>query len=207
MDKLRQEGFLPAVFYGRKEASTPITILLKDFQKVWLAAGESSVVSLKRSGGATLDAIIQDVDIDPVTELPRHADFYVFDKDKKIEVEISLNFVGIAPAVKEQGGILVKVLYELKIEALPKDLPQEIAVDVSKLIEIGSRISAKDIELPPGVSLLENPEEIIASVSAPKEEEEKPAEPVDISSIEVEKKGKEKEGEEAEVVTEEKKAE
>jgi large subunit ribosomal protein L25 len=190
--KLRQGGLLPAVFYGKKETSTSISISLKDFQKVWNEAGESAVITLKKGGGANLDALIYDVDIDPVTELPRHVDFYVFEKDKKIEVDASIKFVGIAPAVKEQGGVLVKVLYELKVEALPKDLPSEIDVDISVLKEIGDRISAKDIKLPAGVSLVENPEEIVASVSAPKEEEVVP-EPVDISDIEVEKKGKEKE--------------
>src|SRR5207244_3985823 len=80
---LRQKGFMPAVFYGKKEKSTPISILQKDFIKAWKKAGESSVVSLTMSDGE-VEALIHEVDLDPVTGVPRHADFYVFEKGKEI---------------------------------------------------------------------------------------------------------------------------
>src|SRR5690606_12821407 len=134
-------------------------------------------------------------DIDPVSHTPRHADFYVFDKDHKLEIDVPLEFVGVAPGVKDQGGLLVKVLHELKIESLPSNLPHQIEVDISSLTELNSQILAKDIKLPTGVELKENPEEVVALVAEPKEEEPEP-EPVDLSSIEVEKKGKEKDAEE-----------
>lgn len=197
LSSLRQDGFMPAVFYGKKQESTPISIRLADFVKVWKNAGESTVVTLKQKEG-NLDALIHDVDFDPVTGVPRHADFYVFDKDQKIEIDVPLVFDGVAPGVKEKGGILVKVLHELKIEALPANLPHEIKVDISSLADIHSQITAQELSLPAGVTLLENPEEIVALVSEPQKEEEAPAEPIDISSIEVEKKGKEKEGGEGE---------
>ena len=93
------------------------------------------------------------------------------------------------------GGTLVKVMHEIEIEALPKDLPHNIKVDISSLINFDSQILAKDITLPQGVSLKIKPEEVIASVYETKEEVEEVA-PVDLSSIEVQKKGKEaKEGE------------
>ncbi|MDP2704842.1 MAG: 50S ribosomal protein L25 [Patescibacteria group bacterium] len=194
-ETLREKGFIPAVLYGKKTPSTPITLSQKQFLSIWKDAGESTVVSVKTPEGE-FEALIHDIDIDPVTDLPRHADFYVFEKGKKIDVDVPLEFVGTSTAVKELGGVLVKVLYEVHIEALPKDLPHSIEVDISSLSNFGSQITAKDIVLPAGVTLQENPEEVIVLVDEPKEEviEETP---MDISEIEVEKKGKEaKEGEE-----------
>ncbi|KKU92623.1 MAG: 50S ribosomal protein L25 [Candidatus Yanofskybacteria bacterium GW2011_GWC1_48_11] len=195
LDRIRKAGRVPAVFYGKKEASTAISIPQIDFLKVWKAAGESSVITLETPKGIK-ESLIQDVDLDPLTGIPRHADFYVFEKGHKVEVELSLEFTGISPAVKDLGGMFVKVLYKLKVEAMPKDLPHGINVDISSLVSFGDQILAQDIVLPAGVKLRENPEEVVALVSAPREEkEDEAAEPVDLSEIEVEKKGKEEEAE------------
>ncbi len=193
---LRKGGFLPAVYYGKKETATPITVSLKDFTKVWKEAGESAVITMQMKGGEALEALIQDVDLDPITSVPRHADFYVFEKGKKLKIKVPLEFVGVSPAVKDLGGVLVKVLREISIEALPKDLPHSIAVDIAPLVAFGNVIAAKDVALPAGVTLVERPDDVVVSVYEPKEEVEKEEAPVDLSTIEVEKKGKEaKEGE------------
>lgn len=187
---LRKAGSIPAVFYGKKQASSPISVKTSEFIKVWKEAGESSVISLVGSLG-TVDALIHDVDIDPVTEIPQHADFYVFEKGKKIEVNIPLAFVGVSPAVKDLSGNLVKVMHELAIEASPENLPHEIEVDISTLVNFDSQILAKDIILPKGVTLASVEDEVVASVSAPRADEaEEPAVAPDLSSIEVVKKGK-----------------
>ena len=197
---IRKNGELPAVFYGKREKATSISLVFKDFVKVWKETGESSVVTLEIENGENLEALIQDVDLDPIRSIPRHADFYIFEKGKKLKIKTPIEFVGVSPAVKDLGAILVKVLHELAIEALPKDLPKKIEVDIGLLKNFGDTIVAKDIKLPTGVVLMEKPEEVVASVYEPKEEEEKPAEPADLSAIEVEKKGKEaKEGENTEV--------
>ncbi len=192
--KIRKEGKIPAVFYGKKEKSTPIKLPFAIFEKTLKTAGETSIIHLKGEG-INIDALIHEVDLDPVTDKPRHADFYAIEKDKKLEVKIPLEFTGVAPAVKDLGGILVKVMHEMEIEALPKDLPHTITVDISTLANFESVITAADIKLPHGVELKVKPTEIVASVYEPKDEvvEEKP---VDLSAIEVQKKGKEaKEGE------------
>lgn len=189
-EKLRKEGIIPAVFYGKKQASTAIGIQRSEFLKVWKAVGESGVVSLVGPSG-TVDALIQEVDTDPVTEIPQHADFYVFEKGKKIEVSIPLVFTGVSPAVKDLSGNLVKVMYELAIEASPENLPHEIEVDISTLVDFDSVILAKDVSLPKGVSLAVDGEEVVASVSAPRgDEPEEPTVAPDLSAIEVVKKGK-----------------
>lgn len=191
---LRKEGKMPAVFYGKKTESTPISIVQKDFLKVWKTAGESSVVSIKTPKG-TVDTLIHDVDIDPVTDNVRHVDFYVFEKGKKIEVDVPLEFVGVGAAVKDLGGILVKALHEIKVSADPTNIPHQVDVDLTLLVTLDSVIKAGDLKLPAGVTLVEKEDEIVAAVSVYKEEVEQT--PVDLSSIEVEKKGKkEEEGEE-----------
>ena len=193
-ESLKESGKMPAVFYGPKEKSTSVIVSLTDFIKVFKKAGESSVIILKE-GRNEHEALIHDIDVHPVTGAPRHADFYVIEKGKKIKVNIPLIFEGISPAVKDKGAILVKVARNLEIEAAPKDLPHELKVDISSLIDFSSTITAKDIVLPPGVTLIAGKDEIVASVSEAKEEVEE-VKPVDMSAIEVEKKGKEtKEGE------------
>lgn len=195
IDALRKEGKFPAVFYGKKEASTPISIVYTDFIKAWKQAGESTVITLSGEG-VDVESLIQDVDLHPVTGRAIHADFYVFEKGKKIEVGVPLEFTGTAPAIKDLGGTLVKVVHQLEIKALPKDLPHTIVVDISSLVDFKSVVHAKDIKLPAGVELAIAPDDIIASVYEPKEEVEEVSAPVDLSTIEVVKKGKEaKEGE------------
>lgn len=194
LDTLRKEGKMPAVFYGKKTESTPVTLVHKDFIKVWHTAGESGVVTIKSPTGS-FDTLIHSVDVDPVTDIARHADFYVFEKGKKIEVSVPLEFIGVSPAMKDLGGSLVKALHELKISADPQHIPHDIKVDISTLIDFDSVIVASQLDLPTSVILIERPEQVVASTARPKEEEVEEA-PIDLSAIEVEKKGKkEEEGE------------
>ncbi len=190
LSEIRSAGKIPAVFYGKKEATTSISIPQIEFLKVWKQAGESSVVTLSTEEGDK-DSLIHDVDIDPISGAVRHADFYVFEKGHKVKVDLPIEFEGVSPAVKDHGGVLVKVLHTLEIEAMPKDLPHNIIIDISTLLNIGDQVLAQDIKLTPGVELVTKPEEVLALVSAPREEKEEEAAPMDLSQIEVEKKGKE----------------
>jgi large subunit ribosomal protein L25 len=195
LEIVRTGGLMPAVFYGPKEPSTSVSIPLIEFKKVWKKAGESSVIILK-DGTTEHEALIHEVDIHPLTGEPRHADFYVIEKGKKVTVHVPLVYVGVSPAVKDKGGILVKVHREVEIEAAPRELPHELSIDISKLVEFSDVIHAKDIVLPTGVTLKINPEEVVTSISEPKEEKEEAPTAIDMSAIEVEAKGKEvKEGE------------
>ena len=132
--------------------------------------------------------------------MPLHVDFYAIEKGKKGTVNVPLSFVGTSTAEKELGGSIVKVLHEIEIEAMPKDLPHEIEVDVALLKDFESSIHVKDIKAPAGVTILTEGEEVVAVAEAAKEiVEEEPAAPVDMSSIEVAERGKkEEEGEAAE---------
>ncbi len=190
--KLAAAGKMPAVFYGKKTISTPITLQLAEFLKVLKTAGESTVLEI-HLGSEVHECLITDVSRDPIKDVPRHADFYVFEKGQKLKLKVPIEFVGVAPAVKDQGGVLVKVMHELEIESTPKDLPKQIEVDISSLVNFESQVLAKDIKLPKGVELVSLPEEVVASVYEPKEEKIEETLAPDLSAIEVEKKGKKEE--------------
>lgn len=190
--KLRKSGFLPAVFYGKKEKATPVSVATRDFEKIWKKAGESTILTLSGVGDDK-DVLIQDVDFDPVTNAPRHADFYVIEKGAKVQVDIPLEFTGESIAVKTLGGNLVKVLHDIEIKVSPKNLPKNLEVDISGLVDFTVRITAKDIKLPESAELITNEDEVVALVAEAVEEVEEEVTAPDLSSIEVEKKGKEEE--------------
>jgi len=193
LNTLREGSEMPAVFYGPKEESTSIAIETDVFKKLWKEAGESTVIELK-GDGIDKEVLIHDVDIHPVTGEPRHADFYVMEKGKKVTVKIPHEFVGISPAVKELGGELLKVTHEIEIEVLPKDLPQHIEVNIESLVDFESQILARDVSIPESAELITKEDDVIILVNEAKEEEE-PEEVASIDDIEVEQKGKKEEPE------------
>ena len=187
---LRRAGY-PGVVYGAHHTATPIAISAIAFGKVLREAGEATIVSLAGLG-EPLPTLIHEVDLDPITNQPRHVDFYAVTKGEKVEVHIPLEFIGVSAAV-EAGANLVKVMHELEVEADPMNLPHDIKVDISVLKALGDKIHASDLILPKDITLVTPAEEVVALVQEVVEEkEEEIVAPVaDIASIEVEKKGKE----------------
>lgn len=192
---LRREGILPAVLYGQGVDSTPLCVSWKEFEKVLGEAGETSLVTLRVEGGKIYNVLIHDVATDPLTLKPIHADFYAVRMDKPIEAKVPLNFIGESPATKNEGGILVKVLHELEVKALPKDLPHEIAVDISRLEKIDDKIYVRDILLPAGVSTAATGEEVAVLIEPPRSEAEleelvKPEETAPVAEVKTEREVK-----------------
>ncbi len=194
---LREKGLLPAVVYGPKGASESVSVHKDTFMKIWKKVGESTLVDLKIEGGATKSVLIYDVMLDPVKSQPLHADFYEVSADKEITAHIQLEFIGEPEAVRVLGGSLLKVTHEIEITALPKNLPHLIEIDISKLKTFDDHILLKDITLPKGVTLIGDPEGLVAKVNAPRSDEEiaqlSETTEVNLDSIEVEKKGKKEE--------------
>lgn len=179
------------VVYGPKQESTPLTIDRPTFEKLYKEAGESTIISLEGIG-EPMDVLIHDIDIDPVRGTIRHVDFYAIERGKEITVDVPLEFVGTAPA-EEQNGVLTKVLHEVEVTCRPSKLPHNIEVDVSVMTELDQPIKIKDLALPEGVKVENDPEEVVAIVVPVEEEVEEPVAPIDMDSIEVEHKGKEEE--------------
>jgi large subunit ribosomal protein L25 len=195
---MRTMGKLPAVLYGPKEVATSLSLSRGEFEKVFKEAGESTVIMLAGLD-EDKDVLVQEIAYDPVTSAPLHVDFYAIEKGKKVTVNVPIEFVGEAP-VEKIGGVLTKALHELEIEAMPKDLPHQLLVDVSTITDFDSKIAVGDIAVPAGVTVLNDPEEVVVVAEEAKEEVEAPVEQVDMSAIEVEEKGKkpDEEGEEEE---------
>lgn len=192
--ELKKEGYIPAVFYGRKTASTPVFISLSEFQKVFSQSGEMSTISLKTEAGVK-DVLVHDMQRDPVKSGITHVDFYVVEKGQKVHVAIPLTFIGEAPAAKS-GGNLTKALHEIMVEGESQNLPHNIDVDVTGLTTFTSVLLVKDIALPKGVELYHmTGDEVVAAIEAQTDAVLEEAPVLDLSSIEVEKKGKKEEEE------------
>lgn len=194
--RLRSAGKLPAVMYGPKESSMPITLDRNQFEKLFKEAGESSVITLE-GVGEPKEVLVHDVSFDPRRGGIIHVDFYAVEAGKEITVNVPLEFVGEAPAVK-LGGTLTKVLHEVEITAKPANLPQHLTVDVGSLDDFEKRITVKDLIMPKGAKIENDPEDVVVLVQAVEEEKEAPVEAVDMSAIEVEEKGKKEEPAEGE---------
>lgn len=171
VNALRKAGFLPAVLYGEGVPSQSIEVPYKDFEKAFKEAGESTLVKLEVEG-KPYNVLIHDISFDPLKGYPLHADFYAVRMDKELRTKVSVEFIGESSAVKNEGGVLVKVVQEIEVEALPQNLPHDLKADLSLLSTLGSRIFVKDISLPAGVKVIADPEEVICLVEAPRSEEE-----------------------------------
>lgn len=190
--EMRKAGEIPAVFYGMGRESTSVAVSKIAFKKVWEQAGESTPVKISTPAG-DIDVLIHEVQTNPVSDEPTHIDFLAIDMKKKVKVGIPLVFEGISEAVKGGLGILVKVLHEVEVEALPNDLPHNISVDISSLKTIQDVILVSSLKVPAGVLVLAKEDEVVASIAEQKEEKEEVSAPIDLSTIEVEKKGKKEE--------------
>lgn len=193
-ENLRAQGMVPAVFYGSGKETTKIAVPSIPFMKLLREAGETTAVALVLDG-KQIPVLIHEMQQHPITGEPSHIDFLVVDMNKEVEVAVPLEFTGTAEVEKTGLGIVVKVMHEIEIAALPANLPHEIVVDVSSLATLSDVILAKALTLPKGVSLVSNPEDVVVSVSALSEEKEEAPAVVDFSAIEVEKKGKKEEEE------------
>lgn len=187
--KLREDGKIPAVYYGRDTESTPITIKTPEFIKLWQEVGGSSIFEIDKDGDSQ-PALIQDVDLHPVTDQPIHVDFYVIEEGQKVTVDVPIEPAGTAPAVKNLGGLLVRVMRTVEIEADPENLPDTIEVDVSDLEEFGDQATVGEITPPEGVSILADDEDVAILIEEPEEleelETEEEEEGLDFEDIEVE---------------------
>jgi large subunit ribosomal protein L25 len=185
---LRAEGKLPGVVYGPKEKATPLLVDRAAFEKVLKDAGESSVITLEGLD-TPKEVLVHDVAFDPTRGGATHVDFYAIEAGKELTLHVPLEFIGEAPALK-QGGTLTKVLHEIEVTCVPANLPQHIDVDISALDSMEAQIHVKDLKIPAGVTVENDPEDVVVLVQAVVEEaEEAPAE-IDMTAIEVEKKGK-----------------
>jgi large subunit ribosomal protein L25 len=193
---VRAAGEIPGVVYGGdRAAATVVSVNGSEFARLYGQAGESTLIDFSVDGATPVKVLVQDVQLDPVKNVPVHVDFRQINMNKPMEVDVELNFVGEAPAVKELAGTLNKTIDTVTVSCLPKDLVSEITVDLGLLKTFDDVIRVKDLVAPAGITIESDLEQTVANVAPPLSEEELKAmeeasAPVDLSAIEVEKKGK-----------------
>ncbi len=173
---LRREGLVPAVLYGHNVEPRALTAPAALLHRVWMRAGRTQLIDLSVDGGRAQKVLVREMQIDPRTNKPIHADFFAVNLREKLTADVPVVVTGESPAVVDAKiGTLQQLLNTLRIECLPADLPGQFSVDVSGLMEIDSGIHVRDIELPDGVALVHvDPDELVVKVAALRIIEEEP---------------------------------
>ncbi len=207
---LRTAGRVPAVVYGFGMEPKNVEFDRRAFEKLFAAGGESTLVDVVIDNGAPVKALVQDVTHDPFSGYPTHVDLRAVNMSEKITAEVRLSWQGESLAEKALGAVITRVHEDVEVECLPSDLVSELVVDLSLLKNVGDTIRVRDLAVPPGVTILADAEEALATCSAAMTEEEikaMEAQPVgDVSAIEVVEKKKADDGEEAAPAAEAKEA-
>jgi large subunit ribosomal protein L25 len=209
--KLRSEGKIPAVIYGRKTQPQTLEISFKELDTLLKhSASENILLDLNISGDARPKrlALVQEIQHHPLSRGILHVDLHEVAENEQVTVTVPVESTGEPLGVKVGGGVLEHVLFKLKVRALPKDLPEILVVDVSHL-ELGKAVHIGEIIPPPGVEVLGDKKQVVLAVAAPKAEEEAPAaaEGAAPAEPEVIKEKKPEEGAAAPAATGDKKAE
>ena len=168
---MRKEGKLPGVMYGAHFEAKPIVLDRREASNILNRLSSSSIVTLEVEGEEHA-ALVREKQRDYLKDEYLHVDFQVVSLTEKIRTEVAISFVGSAPAVKELNALVVAGINSIEVECLPQDLPEKIEVDISNLLAIGDAIYLKELSPLPNVNYLTNPEELIAVISAVKEEVE-----------------------------------
>jgi large subunit ribosomal protein L25 len=172
--RLRREGLVPGVVYGKGEGSTNVQVDAKTFETLYRAAGRTSVVKFGVPGQSrSTSGFIKSVQRHPLTGRALHVDYFLVDLKVEMELEIPLVFVGEAPAVEDSGGTLLHNLSSINVKALPTEVPHEIEVDVSVLKSLDVAIHVRDLNLNrEQVQVLTDGDTLVATVVPPRAEEE-----------------------------------
>lgn len=150
---LLSEGFIPAVVYNSKGDSTNIKIEESAAKQILREATSTTILDSEIDGKA-IKVVVKEVDINPLTDQIRHISFFEIDENKEMVFTIPFNIVGIAPAVKNNLGVLVEVLNSVDVRCKLSSLIPAIDIDVTKLEHPGQSISVNDIEIPKGMTLV-----------------------------------------------------
>lgn len=181
-NNLRRMGYIPAICYARGSDNLSIQIDYQTFRKVYDRAGKNTIIDLAVDGQKqNFKVLVHDIQYDPVYGNIDHVDFMFVRMDQEVTTNVSINFVGVSPAVKELAAVLVTHKHELEICCLPQDLIHEITVDISNLAQFHDAVHVKDIVgISSKVNVMDDPEEIVVTVVPPRtEEEEKPVAPAE----------------------------
>lgn len=196
--ELRKQNLIPAELYGKGISNLHLTVSKKDLAKILKETGENAVINLTIDNESR-PVLMHDFQTDPLTDEVMAIDFYQVRMDEKIKVKVPIEFIGVASAVKDKGGILVKSMQEIEVEALPAKIPQSLKADLGLLNDIGESLYVKNLPGSGDFRILIDPETVIASVVAKVTEEQEAAlaQQIDVSAVKVETEEKKTEREKA----------
>lgn len=164
-----KDGYIPAVLYGPAISPVPVSVAVRDFEKVYSNVGESMLVSIAIEGESTEGVVlIRNPQRDVVSKNFIHTDFYQLPLDKPVEVAVPITTTGESRAVSEMSGVLIKNVQDIAVRALPQALIHELVVDISSLEDFDTAITFADIPLPDGVEIVGSPETVAFSVQQPR---------------------------------------
>ncbi len=163
--QLRSQGRLPAIAYNEKGESVMLDIDAVEFSKAWRSITKTTLVNLKIDGKDNL-AYIKDTEYDIKTDKNLHADFYIVSGTKPVTFTLKIRYSG-TPAGVLKGGFMVKHVPDVKLKALPADMPEAVVADVSKL-DIGDKFAIKDLALSDKVSILSDKSSLVVTIAPPK---------------------------------------
>lgn len=170
--QLRRQGLIPANIFGRHVESTAIQVPSEELLHVLQRAGRNEIVYLRLGpDGPGRPTLIRHVQRHPVRDDILHVDFQQISLTERVRLEVPIVLVGKAPAVDTFGGTLLHSLDYITVEGLPADIPSQVEVDVSGLESIDSYIHVSDIPVPAGLTVLTDPQLVVATVAPPKVEE------------------------------------
>ena len=173
--RLRRAGTVPGVVFGKGTESIPVQVDAKRLEVLYRAAGRTTIFQLTVAGDGAKSAIIKSVQRHPLSGRAVHVDFFLPDLDVEMQVDVPLVFIGVAPAIEVTGGSLFTALGHIKVRALPADLPHEITVDVTPLIDLEAAIHVSDLPFDAErVTVLNDADELVAKVMPPRVIEEEP---------------------------------
>jgi large subunit ribosomal protein L25 len=166
---IRRDGKIPGVLYGQGKA-TPLTLNPRDLSKIrHSASGENALINLKIKGAKGKQdriAIFRDFQIDPITGEVLHADLFEISMTQALKVKVPVELIGGAPLGVKEGGVLQHNMREVEVECLPTAIPDRFSIDASSL-KIGEAIHIRELTVPAGVKVLEDPDRVLISVAAP----------------------------------------
>lgn len=170
---LRAKGALPANVFGKNVQSLEVEVKTDTFKKVYDAAGETGLIELT-VGGEKRPVLIQNVQMHPVTGKILHVDFRQVDLKEKVKAQVPIELIGESPVVADNAGVVLQLLNEVEVEALPAELPEHIEVDVTKLVQVGDTVKVSDLRLSGELEILENPESEVVKIGELVVEEPEP---------------------------------
>jgi large subunit ribosomal protein L25 len=162
--RLHGEGKLAGVVYGHNTAATPLVMDRLEFQKVYGKSGRTHLVDLLVDGDRTEKVLVREIQTHPRRLGPIHVDFYQVSLEEKITVEVPVHLTGESAAVKRGDADVLQPVHMVRVECLPTDIPEAFEVDLTPLEEIESELRISDLNVPKGVTVLVDPEELVVKI-------------------------------------------